>query len=431
MIAPSPRALFVTDSDSYVKWGAALASAVPQDWAVRLVVTRSNAEPSARQLSEALDGSRFTADVVERVDIRELRDLLHEWAPDVVVTAARGHTVQAVITLISNSPDRPVIVSGMAGIAVPVLSFGLGFRRAVDVFVVHSHRELREFEAASIRIGIPHGYELASVPFLENALSLAAGTGLQRAMLVSPVRDRIVFAAQAMVPVMRQDRVALLGRLVDAARAQPQLLVVIKVRATAGEPQTHREHHSYEELLDELVTSGEVIPANLVVENGSMTSQLETALGLVSVSSTAVLEAIARDVPCLVLSDFGVGAEQINLVFEGSGLLGTTDDLVGARFRHPDPEWLEDNYFHCPSENTWIARVEALLEHRRSHGLHAYSEMPHTWLNRLRLMAYRHIAFAPERGTRRALVERAVLALAYWINRRRWDAVHLVRRLGN
>lgn len=426
-----PRVLFVTDSDSYVKWGAALAGDVPEDWAVRLVVTRSNAEPSARQLAEALDGSRFAVGDVASVGIQELRDLLWDWVPDVVVTAARGHTVQAVITLISNRPDRPVIVSGLAGISIPVLSFGLGFRRAVDVFVVHSHRELREFEATSVKVGIPHTFELATVPFLSPAPLHAAVRTPRRMFSGPPPQDRIVFAAQAMVPAARGDRMTMVRRLADTARAHPQLRVVIKIRASAGEPQTHAEQYSYEELLDELITSGEDVPANLLIENGSMTSQLERAVGLVSVSSTSVLEAIAKDVPCLVLSDFGVGPEQINLVFEGSGLLGTTQDLVEARFRRPDEAWLADNYFHDRSENTWIARIESLLAVRRTRGLPAYSEMSHSWLNRLRLLFYRQVAFAPERGTRRYLFERVVLALAHWINRRRWEALHLVRRLGN
>ena len=425
-----PRALFVTDSDSYVKWGAALASDVPPHWAVRLVVTRSNAQPSPRQLAEALDGSRFTADDVESAGSKDLRRILLEWAPDVVVTAARGHTVQAVISLMSNRPDRPVIVSGMAGIAVPVLPYGLGFRRAVDVFVVHSRRELREFEAASLRLGIPHTYELATVPFLEAIPYVAAATGTDGPLTIAPARDRIVFAAQAMVPAARQDRMALLRSLCETARTNPHLLVVVKVRARVGEPQTHLEQHSYESLLEQLGQE-EQVPANLVVENGSMNSQLDKAIGLVTVSSTSILEAIARDVPCLALRDFGVGAEQINVVFEGSGLLGDTDDLVAARFFHPEREWLADNYFHDPSENTWLGRVEAILEQRRATGLPVYSEMSHTWLNRVRLVFYRHVAFAAENGTGQDLLERTALALAHWVNRRRWEAIHLVRRLGN
>jgi hypothetical protein len=83
-----------------------------------------------------------------------------------------------------------------------------------------------------------------------------------------------------------------------------------------------------------------------------MRRHLRRAIGLVTVSSTSLLEATAEGVPCLALTDFGVGADQINLVLTESGLLGTTRDLVAASFGHPDPDWLDDNYFHDPSENT-------------------------------------------------------------------------------
>ncbi|GAA3419482.1 DUF6716 putative glycosyltransferase [Streptosporangium vulgare] len=77
-----------------------------------------------------------------------------------------------------------------------------------------------------------------------------------------------------------------------------------------------------------------------------MHEHLAHAAGFVTVSSTAALEAIAQKVPLLVLSDFGVGAEMINLVFEDSGLLGTLDDLSAGRFLDPDDAWCKVNYFH-------------------------------------------------------------------------------------
>ncbi|MEO6471575.1 MAG: DUF6716 putative glycosyltransferase [Aeromicrobium sp.] len=424
-----PRVLFVTDSDSYVKWGAALANQVPKDWPVRLVVARGNAEPSPRQLSEALEGTRFEGEIVERVGMGELHTILNDWGPDVVVAAARGLAVHAMVTLIPNRPDRPVLVSGLAGIAVPVIPFGLGFRRAVDVFVLHSRRELREFALASKQVGIPHTYRLATVPFISTAPQPIEDDAMRLSAAPAPVRNRIVFAAQAMVPASRRDRVWLLRRLVETARAHPQLDVVIKVRARDGEPQTHVEHFSYELLLDDMIAAGEYVPSNVVVESGAMKRHLKRAVGLVTVSSTAILEAIAEDIPCLALTDFGVGAEQINSVLLGSGLLGTSDDLVEAEFRHPNPEWLDDNYFHEPAQNTWLPQVESLLERRRISGLPAYAEVPKTWMNRMRAMFYRHLAFAPEPGSRRDLAERVILAAALWANRRRWAVVHAIRHL--
>jgi hypothetical protein len=429
-VTETPRVLVFTDSDSYVKWGASLANQIPKDWSVRLVVARSNAEPSPRQLAEALEGSRFEGDVPTRVGLADLRTILEGWRPDAVVAAARGPAVHALVGLIANVQDRPVLVSGLAGIAVPVIPYGLGFRRAVDVFVLHSRRELREFAVASSQLGIRHTYELATLPFLSSAPRPVEADSMRRAIEPEPVRNRIIFAAQALVPGPRRERIWLLLQLIETARAHPHLEVVIKVRARGGEPQTHAEHFSYEDLLAGITASGEHVPENLVIESGAMGRHLRRAVGLVTVSSTSLLEAMAEGVPCLALMDFGVGADQINLVLTGSGLLGTTRDLVAASFRQPDPDWLDDNYFHDPAENTWLARVEVLLERRRLTELLPYSELPRTLMNRARARGYRHFAFASEEGSRLERVESRVLAVGLWGNRRRREIVRAIRRIG-
>jgi len=79
---------------------------------------------------------------------------------------------------------------------------------------------------------------------------------------------------------------------------------------------------------------------------GSMAEQLTPGTAMVTVSSTAALEALDAGLPVLVLSDFGVSDEMLNKVFEGSGLLGTLADLKAGRFFHPEQGWLRDNYFH-------------------------------------------------------------------------------------
>ena len=93
-----------------------------------------------------------------------------------------------------------------------------------------------------------------------------------------------------------------------------------------------------------------------------MHDALRRSRGLATVSSTAALEAIAMNRPTLIISDFGVSAEMINLVFEGSGCLGTLDDLRCGRLFQPDPQWLEANYFHPAEENNWLELLTHLLE---------------------------------------------------------------------
>jgi hypothetical protein len=89
-----------------------------------------------------------------------------------------------------------------------------------------------------------------------------------------------------------------------------------------------------------------------------MAAHLARAVGFATISSTAAVEAIAADVPSLVLTDFGVSGRLINEVFVGSGLLGTSADLIAGRFRTVDPRWQADNYFHDPRENDWQRLLE-------------------------------------------------------------------------
>jgi len=92
-----------------------------------------------------------------------------------------------------------------------------------------------------------------------------------------------------------------------------------------------------------------------------MADHLDRAVALVTVSSTAVLEAVARGVPALTLTDFGIGRQLINEVFVGSGLEGDAVDLVDGRFGTVRPEWMHDNHFHPAADDDWVARTEALM----------------------------------------------------------------------
>jgi hypothetical protein len=126
-----------------------------------------------------------------------------------------------------------------------------------------------------------------------------------------------------------------------------------------------------------------------------MSTALDHAEGLVTVSSTAAIEAIARGVPVIALDTFGVSEKLINTVFEGSGLFGGEADVVARRFRHPDPTWLDDNYFHPGDEDDWVRQVAALAEARRRDEL-APAPVTRQRGGSLRLAWHRQRAFGPD-----------------------------------
>lgn len=338
------RVLGIVDSDSFTKWGASVLDRMPADWHSRLVVIRTPALPSHRQLAAALTGTRFAGGIVPVVDLAAVAEMVAREQPDVVLLSVRGPVVRVLVrTIAAAGGKRPVIVSGLPGISIPETMLALYYRSQVDVFLLHSKREVAAFQSLAAVLGIQQDFGLATLPFL------AAGRREQSH------GDDIVFAAQAKVPRTLEDRQMLVRWLAETARRHPDRRVVVKLRGAAGEAQTHAERHP----LDLILAGLEDAPANLIASTGPMSEHLASAAALVTVSSTAAIEAVAMGIPVLALDDFGVSKRLINLVFEGSGLLGGSDALFEGDFRMPDEGWLDANYFHSPSDETWIDAIQA------------------------------------------------------------------------
>lgn len=218
------RLLVVADSDSYVKWGAALASTLPSGWRTRLVVIASPVQPSPRQLADALAGTAFTTDAAH---VRHLDDLdaeLDAFDPHAVLLSLRGPFVRVVAPRLNARSNRPVLLSGFPGLTIPAVPKAVVYREQTDLVVLHSRREVRDFEANAWALGVDRMFGLATLPFLATDDREAPGRE----------RTDLVFAAQAKVPAERADRVKLLAALAELARRRPEHRVVVKVRARAG-----------------------------------------------------------------------------------------------------------------------------------------------------------------------------------------------------
>nr|SBO95033.1 FIG01122499: hypothetical protein [Nonomuraea gerenzanensis] len=335
----------VADSDSYLKWAACLLGDLPPGCVTELVVVRTPIAPSPEQIAAAVNGR--AADPPPVLSARSVRRLAERTQPDVILVACTGPVVDVLVAeVLDGLRPRPVFVSGLPGISVPATEKAWIFRSGCDLFVVHSEREVAEFSLIAARLGGGGAVGLARLPFLRPEPTAAGG-------------NRVVFATQAKVPREREQRERILLSLAELAGRRPDLDVVVKLRALEDERQTHNERFHYQRLWREL---GE--PGRLLFAAGSMQEQLQQAAGFVTVSSTAALEAIAMGVPSLVLSDFGVSAEMINLVFEGSDLLGTMDELAAGEFRTASPAWCAANYFQPAEENDWAGLLAGLVVSR-------------------------------------------------------------------
>ncbi|WP_101848400.1 DUF6716 putative glycosyltransferase [Zhihengliuella sp. ISTPL4] len=380
------RVVAIADADSFVKWAASLLGSVP-GLQPQLVLVRTPLTVSAAQERAALAGTGLGVGDVTRLDFDRVADWLEAQRPDVVLLAGRGPFVRLLGRVVDALPHRPVTVSGLPGMAIPAQRGALDYRRHTDLMIVHSHRERRAFAELAERIGVRTPFALATLPFARGrerwggdrlresaAAAVLAGRpgGVALAerpeeRIPAPVRrpgaTDVVFAAQALVPARPEERAEIAAVLVRAAEADPARRIVVKLRSRPGEAETHLDRDPYTRLFDGRR------PANLVFSHAPMATALESAAGLVTVSSTAAVEALAHGVPVIALDRFGVQKSLLNTVFIGSGLLGGAGEVVAGRFRRAHPAWLRDNYFHPEAESDWWDRVQDLVALRRAGAL--------------------------------------------------------------
>ncbi|MFF8830462.1 DUF6716 putative glycosyltransferase [Streptomyces sp. NPDC015131] len=322
------RVAVLADSDTRWKWGALTARRLsPPGARVAGFVLRGRATPTARQLAEVGADLDPPAEVTGAEFLAEVR----RGGYDVVVLALVGGGVRAMLEGLSGRLPgrRPVIVTGYVGVVYEKLADGLLLRHGADLVLANSAADARRFRAVYEGVGAdPSAVTEAALPFLGGA-----------PYAPEPGRDTVVFAAQPSVPADRADRAYLLRRLSEHARLHPHREVLLKLRSRPGEHTTHIEEHPYQKLAAPGRASP---PPNLRLVHGHMGEVLDRADLLVTVSSTAALEALHRGVPTAVLTDLGVREALGNHHFIGSGLLTSWDALDGGHRPRPDAAWLAD-----------------------------------------------------------------------------------------
>lgn len=343
--------MLVAAYDSQLKWATCLAREfAARGWQYSLVV------PSDVRHSLSADQlAAFGDDAVQYVPWSAL--LRRARTVDCVVLAVQG-TLVARFTdelelLRRETPDGrdPVVVTGWVGIIIEKLVAGYLDRAGSDVIAVNSADNLREFTLAGSRLGIPpDNLLLSGLPLLPARPGPAAG---------GPIRT-VVFADQPTVPGSRWDRAYLYHRLVEYARAHPGRQVLLKPRHRPTEGTFHVMQDHPETLVAKLGSA----PPNFAITYEPVTSLLARCDLLLTVSSTAGLEAIGQGVRTAFIADLGVHEKHGNHVLVPSGLLATFDDLVADRVPTASPAWLDDVFVGggVPPARRIVDRVTELAD---------------------------------------------------------------------
>ncbi|KUN08408.1 hypothetical protein AQI95_08545 [Streptomyces yokosukanensis] len=324
----SLRVAVLADSDTRWKWGALTAQRLaPADAEIRLdgYLLRGRATPTARQLKEV--GVR--ADSLREVTGVEFLRAMGEASYDVLILALVGGGVQAMLHGLraawAGAGKRPLVVTGYVGVVYEKLADGLLLRHGADLVLANSRHDADRFRAVYEGVGADaSAVTEVALPFLGGA----PYTGEHEPYTV-------VFAAQPSVPDSRKDRTYLLNRLIEHARRHPEREVLLKLRSKPGEHTTHIEELPYQKLVQ-----GKDLPANFRLVYGHMGEVLDRTDLLVTVSSTAALEALHRRIPTVVLTDLGVREVLGNHHFTGSGCLASWDQLDAGHRPTADEQWV-------------------------------------------------------------------------------------------
>ncbi|WNM29793.1 hypothetical protein RKE30_04955 [Streptomyces sp. Li-HN-5-11] len=333
------RVAVLADSDTRWKWGALTANRMVSaesgqtgETDIRLdgYLLRGRATPTARQLKEVGVRADSLREVTAVEFLRAMgEDATSEEPYDVLVLALVGGGVQAMLhglrRVWGGRTRRPVVVTGYVGVVYEKLADGLLLRHGADLVLANSRQDADRFRAVYEGVGADaSAVTEVALPFLGGA----PYAGEQAPYTV-------VFAAQPSVPESRRDRTYLLDRLVRHARLHPDREVLLKLRSKPGEHTTHIEELPYQKLAQK---TG--LPPNLRLVYGHMGEVLDRTDLLVTVSSTAALEALHRRIPTVVLTDLGVREVLGNHHFVGSGCLASWDQLDAGHRPVPDEEWV-------------------------------------------------------------------------------------------
>ncbi|MGX6450903.1 DUF6716 putative glycosyltransferase [Brevibacterium paucivorans] len=351
-----PTLVSLSDSESYLKWSASLLDQLREDFDVHVWLVDNPILPTGEQIANALAGSGFSSAHVPVVKSSELKAVLENLQPDVILAAATGPIVQVIYSTAAFLSHRPGLVSGLPGVGLPATSKGQRYRRLGDMFITHSAFEKERYEQVLDKCRFPVEVVVARLPMLKSKQPPRAE------FTPGDVPSRLVFAPQAKVPVEKREREQILLSLNRFAHNFPDSSVIVKVRSRPGEQETHREEHSYTALLQSLEREGKITPGRLSVEVGPMSDFLEPSTALVTVSSTAALESLDRGLATLIISDFGVNEDMLNEAFADSGIAQPLSDLERSDFRFPSEEWLTANYFQPFTDE--LSRALRLLAER-------------------------------------------------------------------
>lgn len=307
--------------------------------------------------------------VVGEEDVLRVAASRHMAWPDIVILTIGGRETTAFMAefrrraAATAARPRPLFVSMNVGLMLDRAFLGsVIFRQAADVILVNRSSEIDRVSGLFTQlVGAPGEIRTCLCPIFSRGRGFL-DPGERDVICQRPVRS-ILFAVQTDIPSSERERTYIAQRLVDYARAHPDRRVIIKPRHQLDEKTAHAQRYAYEHIFQQLLAQAGA--TNLVFTYTDVPSLLPEIDLLVSLSSTAIVEALSWGYRAASILDLGVRENLGNTYFVGSGLLATFDDLIADRVPMPDPEWLRAE-LEAPDVAVVLSELRALAQRARA-----------------------------------------------------------------
>jgi hypothetical protein len=418
---PTRTAILVAAFDSQLKWaGTIRRSLESKGFTCRTII------PS--DIRNAISESQLDDCGAGAVTYMPWGQLMDESINvDVVVLALQGpqvrrfcHELFDLVELTGAAP--PVTITGWVGVIIEKIIAGYLDRYAADIVAVNSQSDLAMFKEVARNLQLPtDNLLLSGLPLL---------SGQYRQPPVDTPIKTVMFADQPTVPQTREERLYLYQRLLAYARTHPERHVVLKPRHRIGEDTFHRMKFHPEALL-----SGVRRPPNFSIDYTPISERLADLDLMLTVSSTAALEAVGAGVRTAFIADLDVREQLGNHIFLNSGLLRTFDQLERDDIGVPANDWLEDYFF----DTQGATPAEQLADRALALTLRDERGRPQVWNTALfasqhelfsyRKLAAQHTPLASHRAARLRTVARWVLPHGIHLQLRQARARQRARRM--
>jgi hypothetical protein len=309
------------------------------------------------QIGEILEGYEH-----QTLKIQEAIDLLTKMEFEWIILSAENRTCRRFFDLFSRARfdgARPLVATIYPGILFRYHYDGFSARSPADLVLLNSRADCRNYRQLASALALDSGecFELGPITSIgSSCFKRNEGS------------DLVVFFDQPSVPSSKVEKMYIFEQLSILADSHPKFRFGVKLRISPNQTTLHKGGHRTLDYLDEFnkgLASGR---RKLELVSGSAREVISDAHLCLSVSSTALVEAISCGVPSVAITDFGIDEDYGGNFFVGSGICRSLDELNLVDLPALDDAWRVENLPDVDGRlrELYLKMQELYAEHEKS-----------------------------------------------------------------